>query len=169
MRRGRSWAGACLLAVLGAVVCAGVGGALDKDPSKGEYYTNDEIMKLSGSDRDDYCEKMEQTLQGYNDEAALYQARLDSMQVMADTLRAQTLALSDSIRQVNNELRELRLKRKTLETYTTKGGETIAHLAKMILGDANRATELVQGNKQALSGKGQDDPLPAGIKIRIPR
>jgi chromosome segregation ATPase len=112
---------------------------------------------------------MERTLQELQVETELYQSRLDSMQVMADTLRAQTLALSDTIRQVNNDLRELRLQRKTLESYTTKGGETLSQLAKLLFGDAQLASELSRGNEQALAGIGPEDPLPPGIKIKVPR
>jgi hypothetical protein len=160
---------AFLMAALGLVSFSSAGIALEKDPANGEYYSNEEVMKLSGSERDEYCEKMEQTLREFQEETALYQARLDSMQVAADTLRVQTLALSDSIRQVNNELRELRLQRKTLETYTTKGGETLSQLAKTLLGDVNLANDLVRANEKALAGKTPEEPLGAGIRIKIPR
>jgi peptidoglycan hydrolase CwlO-like protein len=159
---------ALLLASSVLVVFAGPGNALDKDPAKGEYYTNEEVMQLSASERDEYCEKMEETLQQLQEETAMYQARLDSMQVAADTLRVQTLALSDSIRQVNNELRELRLQRKTLESYITKGGETLSQLAKTLLGDANLSSELIKANEKALAGKKPEDPLAAGIRLKIP-
>jgi hypothetical protein len=157
---------ALALAALGLVAFAGGGEALERDPAEGEFYTNEEIMELSASERDEYCEKMERTLQM---ETELYQSRLDSMQVMADTLRAQTLALSDTIRQVNNDLRELRLQRKTLESYTTKGGETLSQLAKLLFGDAQLASELSRANEQALAGMEPEDPLPPGIKIKVPR
>lgn len=168
MRAVRTGRSALLLAFSALMVFASAGVALDKDPANGEYYTNEEVMQLSSSERDEYCEKMEQTLQQLQEETAMYQARLDSMQVAADTLRVQTLALSDSIRQVNNELRELRLQRKTLESYTTKGGETLSQLAKTLLGDANLATELIKANEKAVAGKKPEDPLSAGIRLKIP-
>jgi len=164
----RTARGALLLAALGLVAYAGSGLALDKDPAKGEYYTNEEVMKLSASDRDEYCEKMEETLRALQEETAMYQALLDSMQVASDTLRVQTLALSDSIRAVNNELRQLRLQRKTMESYTTRGGETIAHLAKLLLGDENKLDELVRANEKALGGKAPEDPLAAGLHLKVP-
>jgi nucleoid-associated protein YgaU len=155
---------------LGSVVAwAGISGALERDPAQGQFYSQEELMKLGGSERDDYCEAMETLLTDLQEETVTYTARLDSMQVMADTLRSQTLALSDSIRQVNNELRELRLKRKTVTSFTTKGGETVAHVAKILYGDANRATELMEANKSALTDHGMEDPLPAGLVIQIPR
>jgi hypothetical protein len=158
-----------ILAALGLVAYASAGVALDKDPAKGEYYTNEEVMKLSSSERDEYCEKMEETLQALQEETAMYQALLDSMQVASDTLRVQTLALSDSIRSVNNELRELRLQRKTMESYTTKGGETITQLAKAFLGDGKKTDELIRANEKTLAGKTPEEPLAAGLRIKLPR
>lgn len=157
------------LAVVALVVLACVSGSAEvRDPAEGQFYTAEELASLSSGDRNTYCERMERTLEDYRAEALSFQARLDSMQVMADTLRAQTIAVSDQIRQVNNELRELRLQRKNIDTYTTKEGDTLHRVARMLLGDPTRWSEIKDVNP-ATPAADPETPLPTGTVLKIPR
>lgn len=171
MNGGRTFLGLGLaLAASGLFLaaCAGGSSQIDRDPALGQYYTTEELAALSPAARNAYCRKMEQTLEELSEETKSYQVRLDSMQVMADTLRAQTIAMSDQIRQVNNELRELRLQRKDVDSYTTKEGDTLHRVARMLLGDPTRWSEIMEANKTTTT----EDPeavLSPGTVLKIPR
>jgi len=157
-----------LVAILGLTACAGgASGTLDRNPREGEFYSNEEIMQLSASTRNSYCEEMEEYLEELRVETATYNGRLDSMDVIADTLRTRTIEISSEIRHVNSELRELRLKRKSLQSYTTKEGDTLRAVAKLLYGDPLRWEEIYDANKAKVP-----DPnaaLPEGTVLTLPR
>ncbi|MEZ4650567.1 MAG: LysM peptidoglycan-binding domain-containing protein [Candidatus Eisenbacteria bacterium] len=167
--RNRTWASPLLLAAafVLSILASGVAKALERDPRAGQFYTNEEILKLSGSERNAYCEAMEDYLEELREEADLYNGRLDSLDVMADTLRTRTIEISAQIREVNSELRELRLKRKSLTEYTSRDGDTLRSIAKILYGDPLRWEEIYDANKAKVA-----DPnaaLPVGTVLAIPR
>lgn len=149
------------------VFAGGASGKLDRSPREGQFYTNEEIMQLSSSARNEYCGEMEDYLEELRAETTTYNGRLDSMDVIADTLRTRTIEISSEIREVNSELRELRLKRKSLQSYTTKEGDTLRSIAKLLYGDPLRWEEIYDANKSKVP-----DPnaaLGVGTVLSLPR
>lgn len=159
---------AVVLVLPGLVACAGGGsGSLERDPRAGQFYSNEEIVRLPASQRNAYCAEMEDYLAELKAETNVYNARIDSLSVIADTLRTRTIEVSAKIREVNGELRELRLQRKSLERYTTREGDTLRSIAKLLYGDPLRWEQIYEANKAKVPDP--DAALPAGTVLALPQ
>ena len=157
-----------LAAVVGLAACAGgASGTLDRNPREGQFYSTEEILQLSASARNAYCDEMETYLEELRSETAIYNSRLDSMDVISDTLRTRTIEISSEIREVNSQLRELRLKRKSLESYQTKEGDTLRSVAKLIYGDPLRWEELYEANRAKVPDP--NGAISAGTILTLPK
>jgi len=155
------------LLLCGLVACAGGSATLERNPRENSFYTSDEIVALPKAARDAYCNELETYLSELREETAGYNGRLDSMDTMADSLRTQTIGLSAQIREVNAELRDLRLRRKVVTSYTVRAGDSLREIAKLLYGDPNRWRGVYDANKAAIGA--EDAELTAGTVLTIPR
>jgi len=136
-----------------------------KDWTKGEYYTADEQARLPESERNAFCNYLEKTLNDLKTERVTLKNRLDSLNVVADTLRNQSVAVSSKTRDVNTITRDLRLKAKAMNTYEVKTGDTLRKIAASLYADPTRWKEIYDANKAAI-GK-EDAPLKAGMRLTL--
>lgn len=154
-----------------ALIAGGVGTTLRaevlKDPMAGEYYTAEELAALSGGDQREYCERMERTLETLQAEFQRYQGGVDSLAALVDTMRTQSIDVSAEIRDLNAELRELRVRRKSIQSYTTREGDTLRSVAKTLYGDPLRWNALFDANRDKITS--EDGTLPPGIVLKVPR
>ncbi len=155
------------LLLCGLVACAGGSAKFDRNPRENSFYSNEEIIALSSSARNAYCNELEEYLNELREETAAYNGRLDSMDTMADSLRTQTIQISAEIREVNAELRDLRLRRKTVTSYTVREGDSLRQIAKLLYGDPNRWRGVWEANEAAIGA--QDADLVTGTVLTIPR
>jgi nucleoid-associated protein YgaU len=156
-----------LAAALSFCLVAPAGAKVEKDPRKGEYYTNDEILKLSRGDRDDYCEMLENYLDELREDTGFFEHRVDSLSTALDTLRAQSLRLSSDLRDLNTELRDLRLRRNSIQSYVVQENDNLRDIAKLVYGDPTRWKAIYDANRDKI--KSEDAPLAPGTKLKIPR
>jgi nucleoid-associated protein YgaU len=138
-----------------------------KDPTKGEFYTNEEILRLPADQRERYCETMDSSLRALKDETTFLQARLDSLTTISDTLRNQSISVAQQTRDLNSVLRDLRLKDKAINSVVVKKGDTLRSLAKDVYGDATRWREIYDANRGAIGT--ETTPLRQGSRLTIPR
>jgi nucleoid-associated protein YgaU len=137
-----------------------------KDPSKGEYYTVTEQQHLSQAERDRFCNYMTTHLHDLKSETIALKSRLDSLNVVADTLRNQSVTMSSRTKDVNDATRELRLKAKAMNTYVVKAGDNLRSIASQIYGDPGRWKDIYDANKLAIGP--ENTPLKAGMRLNIP-
>jgi len=154
-----------LLTLIGSIPAAGQD--LEKDPSKGEYYTNEEIMDLGAGDRNRYCEAMETLLKEFKEETEFLQSRLDSLDAQVDSLRKASVEVSSEIRSINTELRDLRLRRKSIESYTTLPGDDLRKISKLMYGDPTHWRDIYEANKDKVAS--EEAELLPGTSLKIPR
>lgn len=156
-----------LLAVVLAVGCASAPHTSRvADVTKGDYYTNDEIKGLSGADRDRYCNSLEGRIEALRAETARYNASADSIATAAEALRQENVALTTQIRDLDNEVRQLRLARRSTTSYVVKAGDSLQKISESVFSTPNRAKDIYEANKAAI-GK-FTDPLKPGIRLTIP-
>ncbi|MFN8548838.1 MAG: LysM domain-containing protein [Candidatus Eisenbacteria bacterium] len=156
-----------LAAIVGFASCAGGPLPAVKDPAKGEFYTADEMLRLRGPQADQYCQYMNNSYALYRGEATKYKAMSDSLGVAAESLRTASIDLSAKMVKLQQEVRELRLKEKALNSYVVKPGDTLKSIAQSALGDTGRWQEIYDLNKAML---GDDKtPLKAGTRLNLPK
>lgn len=136
------------------------------DVTKGDYYTNEEIKGLSTADRDRYCNALQAQIDGLRGEALRYNATADSIAAAADSLRQLNAGLSTQIRDLDNEVRQLRLARRSTTSYVVKAGDTLQKISESVFATPDRAKDIYEANKAAI-GK-FTDPLKPGIRLSIP-
>lgn len=147
--------------------CAGGPLPAVKDPAKGEFYTGEEMLRLRGPQADQYCQYMSNTYALYRGEATRFKRMSDSLGVAAESLRTASIDLSAKMVKLQQEVRELRLKEKALNSYVVKPGDTLKSIAQSSLGDTNRWQEIYDLNKAML---GDDKtPLKAGTRLNLPK
>jgi nucleoid-associated protein YgaU len=137
-----------------------------KDPTKGEYYSAEEVARLSSAERDRYCSYMETSLHGLKGESASLRSRLDSLSVVSDTLRNQSIRISSQTREVNTATRDLRLKAKALNSYVVKSGENLRKISSELYGDPSHWKEIYDANKAAIGA--EDAELKPGMRLTLP-
>lgn len=137
-----------------------------KDPTKGEYYTTEEVQQLPKDERDRYCSYLETTLHGLKSESASLRNRLDSLNVASDTLRNQSIRISSQTREVNTATRDLRLKAKSLNSYVVKSGENLRRISSELYGDPSHWKEIYEANKAAIGP--EDAELKPGMRLTLP-
>ncbi len=169
MRARRFLALVAILAPLALNLAGCAGGPLPpvKDPSKGEFYTPDEMLRLRGAQADQYCQYMNNTYTAYKTEADGFKRMSDSLAVAAESLRTTSIDLSAKTVKLQQEVRELRLKEKALNSYVVKPGDTLKSIAKTTLGDSNRWQEIFDLNKAMLGDPAA--PLKAGTRVNLPK
>lgn len=138
-----------------------------KDPSKAEYYSADELMRLDGPERDRYCAYMENSLQTLKRERDVYTRAVDSLNVGAEEMRSKSIELSAQIVKLQQEVRELRLKEKALQSYVVKPGDTLKGIARSALGDEARWREILDSNRTTLTDEKAE--LRPGMRLNLPK
>jgi nucleoid-associated protein YgaU len=136
------------------------------DVTKGDYYTNEEIKGLSVGDRNKYCEALQTQINALHAEADRFNTSADSLASAADSLRQVNASLSTQIRDLDNEVRQLRLARRSTTSYVVKAGDTLQKISESIFSTPDRAKDIFEANKTVL-GK-FTDPLKPGIRLSIP-
>jgi nucleoid-associated protein YgaU len=136
------------------------------DVSKGIYYTTDEIRGLTGAERDAYCESLDAQIRAYRTEADRLLASADSLSKGADSLRTLNTALISQVRDLDNEVRQLRLARRSATTYLVKAGDTLQSISTEVYGQPDSWKELYEANKDLISQP--TDKLKPGIRLTIP-
>ncbi len=99
-------------------------------------------------------------------ETARYNASADSIATAAEALRQENVALTTQIRDLDNEMRQLRLARRSTTSYVVKAGDSLQKISESVFSTPNRAKDIYEANKAAI-GK-FTDPLKPGIRLTIP-
>jgi len=166
--------GAPLFLVLSAIVlllggCAATARTTRvADVANGDFYTNDEIKGLSNEERDRYCATLDAEIVRLREEATVYEARSDSLKAHTDSLRTVNTGLTNQIRDIDPEIRQLRLARRAATSYVVKQGDTLEAIASSFYGDQTRWKEIAEANKDRIgtgTGKGA---LKPGTVLTIP-
>lgn len=136
------------------------------DVSKGQYYTNDEIKGLSQAERDEYCRSIDKEIGRHHDDADRLQRGADSLGAVIDSLKAVNAGLVNQVRDLDNEIRQLRLARRAATSYLVKSGETLQSISAQVYGKTERWKEIYEANKDLISDPAK--PLKPGIRLTIP-
>jgi nucleoid-associated protein YgaU len=137
-----------------------------KDPAKGEFYTGPEMLRLPAAERDRYCSWMETSLRGWKDRRQVLQVRLDSLGVVADTLRNQEISISSRTTELSVRVRELRMREKATNTYVVAKGDNLRKIARAMYGEGSRYKEIYEANKAVIGDENAE--LKAGTQLTIP-
>lgn len=136
------------------------------DLAKGDFYTNDEIKGLSQVDRDLYCEALNAEIEELRAESEVLMARADSMVKVSDSLKVVNTNLTTKIRDLDGEIRTLRLTRRGTTTYVVKAGDTLQKISSVMYGQSNRWRDIYNANKGAIGSP--DAALRVGTRLQIP-
>ena len=136
------------------------------DVTKGEFYTNQEIKGLSQEERDSYCAAISDEIGELRAEATVLLAKADSVVAYSDSLKLVNSDLTTRIRDLDGEVRQLRLTRRTTSTYTVKAGDTLEKIASVVYGESSRWHDIYLANKDRI-GK-PTSTLRVGSKLKIP-
>lgn len=154
----------CVLALAG---CAGHPTTTRiADVTKGDYYTNDEIRGLSKAQRDQYCNSLQSEIDVLHAEAKHLDAQADSVKVIADSLKAQNSGMTTQLRDLDNEIRQLRLARRAATTYIVKAGDNLLKVSSVVYGTPDRWKEIFDANRDKV--KKENEPLTPGMRLTIP-
>jgi nucleoid-associated protein YgaU len=175
MRASRPGAAAAALALtlaaglLGSLLAGCAGGPVPpvKDPAKGEFYTGPELIRLPAEERARYCTWMETAQRDLKGSLQALKVRLDSLGVVADTLRAQEISISGKTRDLANRVRDLRLREKASNTYTVAPGDNLRKISRTVYGDGTHSREIWEANKAKIATETSD--LKPGTQLTIPR
>ena len=136
------------------------------DVRNGLFYTTDEIRGLTRAERDAYCESLDGQIQAFRSEGTRLLASADSLSKAADSLKTLNTGLVSQIRDLDNEIRQLRLARRSASTYLVKAGDTLQSISTEIYGKPDDWKQIYDANKDLL--KNPTDPLKPGIRLTIP-
>jgi len=136
------------------------------DVKNGLFYTTEEIRGLTPAERDAYCESLDTQIHAFRAEATQLLASADSLSKGADSLKTLNTALVSQIRDLDNEIRQLRLARRSATTYLVKAGDTLQLISTEIYGKPDQWKQIYDANKDLL--KSATEPLKPGIRLTIP-
>lgn len=136
------------------------------DVKSGLFYTTEEVRGLTPAERDAYCESLDEQIQSFRAEATRLLAGADSLSKGADSLRTLNTALVSQIRDLDNEIRQLRLARRSATTYLVKVGDTLQSISTEVYGKPDQWKQIYEANKDLL--KSATEPLKPGIRLTIP-
>lgn len=156
-----------LMAVLALAGCAGhPTTSRVADVTKGDYYTNEEIRGLPKAQRDQYCNTLQAQIDTYHAEAARFDTQADSVKAIADSLKAENSGMTAQLRDLDNEIRQLRLARRAATTYIVKAGDNLLKISSVVYGTPDRWREIFDANKDKV--KKESEPLTPGMRLTIP-
>ena len=136
------------------------------DITRGEFYTNDEIKGLSQEERDLYCRAITEEIDRLRAEAVELLAAADSITGVSDSLKLINTDLTTRIRDLDGEVRNLRLERRSTTTYVVKAGDTLQEIASTVYGESSRWHDIYLANKDRIGVP--NAPQKAGTQLRIP-
>lgn len=136
------------------------------DVENGLFFTTDEVRGLTPSERDAYCESLDRQIESFRGEATKLLASADSLSRGADSLRTLNTALVSQIRDLDNDIRQLRLARRSATTYLVKAGDTLQSISTEVYGKPDQWKQIYEANKDVL--KSATDPLKPGVRLTIP-
>jgi nucleoid-associated protein YgaU len=134
--------------------------------TKGDYYSNEEIKGLEKGQRDIYCNALQAQIDAFHAEAKRYDAQADSVRVIADSLKAQNSGMTTQLRDLDNEIRQLRLARRAATTYIVKAGDNLLKISSVVYGSPDRWKEIFDANRDKI--KKENEPLTPGMRLTIP-
>lgn len=155
-----------LLAALGAGCATVPKTTRTVDPANGDFYTNEEIKGLSQAERDRYCAALDTEIARAEAETASLQAASDSLQALVDSLRTANGGITSQIQDVDAEVRQLRLARRSASSYLVKAGDTLQKVSESVYGTKDRWKAIYEANKDRV--KDPNAPLQPGIRLTIP-
>jgi len=159
-----------LVVLLGFVLWAGCASVPKTtrvaDVTKGDYYANEEIKGLSQEQRDIYCNALQLQIDGYHADGKKLDAKADSVKAVADSLRAQNTAMTTQLRDLDNEIRQLRLARRAATTYIVKAGDNLLKISSVAYGTPDRWKDIWEANKDKVPK--ENSALAPGLRLTIP-
>lgn len=158
---------AALVLITAAAGCASVPRTTRvADPANGDFYTNEEIKGLSQEQRDRYCRALDEAIASVNAEVLAVQGATDSLLKVADSLKTVNGGITSQIQDVDAEVRQLRLARRTASSYLVKAGDTLQKVSESVFGSPDRWKAIYDANKDRV--KDPKAPLPPGMRLTIP-
>ncbi len=136
------------------------------DVTKGDYYTNEEIKGLTKQERDRYCAQLDTQINGYHADAARLNVRADSVKAVSDSMRVQNSNMTTQLRDLDNEIRQLRLARRSASTYIVKAGDNLLKVSSVVYGTPDRWKEIWEANRDKIPQ--ENSPLTPGTRLTIP-
>jgi nucleoid-associated protein YgaU len=136
------------------------------DVTHGEFYTNEEIKGLSQEGRDRYCESLSAEIERLRAETNALLAAADSVGQVSDSLKMVNSELTTQIRDLDGEVRQLRLARRSSTTYIVKAGDTLQKIASVVYGKSSRWNDIYLANKDRIGAP--NAPLKVGTQLKIP-
>lgn len=137
------------------------------DVSGGEYLTVDEMLDLGGADQARYCQLLEGRLSELAAERSAAEQEAEGLRVIADSLRQEALERNREYRNLQTEVRQLKLKKKTATTYVVREGDTLTKISSLLYGTGARWEEIYDANKDTLDGP--TATLKPGTRLHIPQ
>jgi len=131
-----------------------------------DFYTNEEIKGLTPEARNRYCRALDEEIVKLRGEASMLEASADSMGQVSDSLKAYNRQLATEIRDLDGEIRQLRLARRAATSYVVKKGDTLRKISSVVFGTSDRWQEIYEANKGRIESP--DTHLREGVRLTIP-
>jgi nucleoid-associated protein YgaU len=136
------------------------------DPTRGDFYTNDEVKGLTQEERDRYCASLDAEIVRLEAESQALRASADSLLSVSDSLKTVNGSITSQIQDVDAEVRQLRLARRSSSSYLVKSGDTLQKIAASVYGKGDRWMEIYEANRDRI--KDPNAPLAPGVRLTIP-
>jgi nucleoid-associated protein YgaU len=154
--------------MLSLAACAGGGGQVElPDVSSGQYLDPEEVAQLPPAAQDRYCQLLEQRLDSLRIQRDELVRQTQLLRLRADSLRQQVLELNRTYRDLQTEVRQLKLKKKRATSYVVREGDTLTRISSLFYGTGARWQEIYEANKDILESP--TTPLKPGTRLRIPQ
>jgi nucleoid-associated protein YgaU len=137
------------------------------DVGAGEYLTVEEMTALPTADQERYCLLLETRLDALAAERRVTMRQTDSLSVIADSLRQAALTQNRTYRNLQTEVRQLKLRKKTATTYVVREGDTLTRISSLLYGTGARWEEIYEANQDILDGP--TAALKPGTRLQIPQ
>lgn len=158
----------CLCAVVSAVGCSSSAPPVElPEVENGVYLTVDEMLALSPADQELYCAKLEDRLNQLSVTRAESATKATELQAQVDSLRQVVLEMNRTFRNLQTEVRQLKLTKKTATHYTVREGDTLTQISSLLYGTGAKWEKIYEANKDILPGP--TAALKPGTQLRIPQ
>lgn len=165
-----------LIALISITLLLGVGCSKyvprEIDISEGEYYSDEEYQKLSGEDREEYCQKLAQEMEELKSRSETAQEDLESNKERIEKLTENLREASTEYSRLNTKIDELSKRLQELsilpKSHVFEYGECLWTLAgyEEIYGDPVKWTRIWRANYRLIE---DPDWVLAGWEVKIPR
>jgi len=137
------------------------------DVGGGHYLTVEEMLDLPGGDQELYCRMLEKRLDELKLQRFAYLSDAESLKAVQDSLKAQVAEMNRSFRNLQTEVRQLKLEEKKATSYVVREGDTLTQISSLLFGTGARWEEIYEKNKDILESP--TTPLKPGTRLQIPR